>query len=67
VNKSEARAIVQGVLPELRELSYAQLADRLLDTQETSEHVGPTGTRYQVEIQAFWADNQRSGNLLVLA
>jgi hypothetical protein len=39
---------------------------RLLDTQESFERVGASGTRYAVEVRAFW-DDKRQGNLRVRA
>lgn len=53
-------------LAKLRQVTYSQLVARLLDKQENVERVGGTGTRYQIELQAFW-DNEPNGNLRVMA
>jgi hypothetical protein len=38
----------------LRQLSYRQLVERLLDREETLEVLGASGSRYQVELQSVW-------------
>ncbi len=54
MDKTEALSIAEAELQSLREMSYAELVDRLLDTQETFERQGATGSSYQLELQAFW-------------
>jgi hypothetical protein len=66
VDKVEARATVAAEVEKLRECSYPELVERLLGRQETLEVTGPSGTRYQVELQAFW-DNEPAANLRVVA
>lgn len=62
----EARSIAEAELAELRQVTYSELVERLLGKQETFERLGGSGTRYQVEIQAFWDDEKR-GHLRVCA
>lgn len=53
VDKVEAREVALGCLDGLRALSFGELVSRLLDREETSEVVGPSGARYQLEVQGF--------------
>ena len=64
MEKAEAREVAAALLSELRTLPYEELARRLLDRQETSEVVGASGTRYQLEAQAF-RDSRGSEDLRV--
>jgi hypothetical protein len=66
VNKREARSILDKRIAELRRESYASLEEAWLDQPDCEEVVGPSGVRYQVEIEAFWDDPKRSDNLRVL-
>ena len=66
IDQAEAQLLVEAALDNLRQATYAELVDRLLDKQETLERVGATGARYGIEIQAFW-DDKRKGNLRVRA
>lgn len=54
VNPHESRRILEETIASLRELSLEQL-QRYLD-DETREIIGESGTRYSVEIKAFWDD-----------
>jgi hypothetical protein len=65
VDKVEARAILGAEVEKLRACSYSELVERLLDKQETFEVTGPSGSWYQVELQAFW-DDKPAGNLRVI-
>ncbi len=65
VDKVDAQTTAETVLAELREETYHSLIERLLDRVETREVVGSSGTRYQVEIRAFW-DSRKGGNLRVI-
>ena len=58
MNKIEAKQIMSEQIKELRKLSYSELC-KLIDkkNKRTLEIVGKSGTKYQVEIQAFW-DNK---------
>ena len=62
----EAKAVLGAELTKLRALSYTDLVERLLDRHETFEVAGPSGVRYQIELQAFW-DDKPGRNLRVVA
>ena len=64
MNKGEAKAVLTAELARYRVQTYVGL-QRLLDTQDTFEVTGPSGTKYQLEIQAMW-DSNRGGNLRVM-
>ncbi len=66
MDKAEALSILGAELEELRSASYSDLLGRLLDNEESFERVGASGTRYTVEIRAFW-DGEAHGNLRVRA
>ena len=66
MDKAEARGILEAELAPLRSASYSDLVTRLLDHEESYERVGASGTRYAVEIRAFW-DGVPQGNLRVRA
>ena len=59
-------SIAEAELRELRQATYAELVERLLDTQEGLERLGAEGTRYAIELQAVW-DDKPNGNLRVIA
>jgi hypothetical protein len=58
MDKVEALAVLERQLGRYRSLPFAELL-RLLDEAATLEVVGPGGTAYQVEIEAFWDDETR--------
>ena len=61
----EARTLVEQALQVLREQPYEALVERLLNKQKVSEIVSASGTRYQIEVTAFW-DSPKNRNLRVL-
>ncbi len=66
MNDQEARTLLLLHLEQWRGRSWAELRVLvLLDDQETCEVTGPSGVRYQIEVQAFW-DDQPEGNIRVL-
>jgi hypothetical protein len=65
MDRAEALAIAHAELAVLREATYFQLVERLIDKQEVAERVGASGTRYQIEKQAVW-DDKPNGNLRVI-
>lgn len=65
MDKVEARAVLGDEVEKLRACPYSDLVERLLDKQETFEVTGSSGTRYQVELQAFW-DDEPAANLRVI-
>ncbi|HEY7713523.1 MAG TPA: hypothetical protein VIE90_03410 [Candidatus Binatia bacterium] len=64
MDKAEASRILAEELARYRRESYASL-QRLLKEVDAYEITGPSGTNYQIEIQAVW-DDQTSGNLRVI-
>ena len=54
MDKVEAREVLAAQLASLRQLSYQQLVERLLDREETVEVVGASGACYQLELQGLW-------------
>ena len=52
VDKGEATALASDQLKRLRTRPYYELRRRLLDRQENYEVIGPSGVRYQIELQA---------------
>ena len=63
-DEGEARAALKKELARWREVSSADLVARIGEP-ECSEVPGESGTRYQVEIEAFW-DHRKGGNIRVL-
>ena len=66
MDKEEARQILGEEVAKLRQRSYDDLRDSLLRGSQTFEVVGPSGTDYQVEIDAVW-DSKKDGPLRVFA
>ena len=64
MDTQEARRLIEEQLAKYRTWGYTALL-RLLQEQDTFELEGPTGTKYQVEIQAVW-DDRKGGDLRVL-
>ena len=64
MNREEAMSLLDAKLDEYRKLGYDGLAERVGD-EEVSESVGPSGVRYQMEIQIVW-DDKPSGDVRVL-
>jgi hypothetical protein len=57
MDNKEARSILAEHLARYRLRSYAELASWAREGRAaTAEAVGPTGTRYQIEVQFFWDD-----------
>ena len=63
MDKEEAVRVLAQELTRYRRETYTKL-QRLLKEVDVYEVVGPSGTKYQVEIQAVW-DDQPNGNLRV--
>jgi hypothetical protein len=64
MDKKEARHVPAQELAKYSRESYADL-QRLLKSVDAYEVIGPSGTSYQIEIQAVW-DDRTSGNLRLL-
>jgi hypothetical protein len=54
MDNSEARRVALNEVRVLREMAWADLRDRYLDSPKTVEVEGPSGTRYQVKTHAVW-------------
>ena len=63
MNKEEAERIANEVASRYRARPRDELL-RLLKKQDTFEAVGPSGTRYQLEVEAVW-DDRKGNNLRV--
>ena len=64
MDKEEAKDILTKELEAYRKQSYEDLL-RLINTQDTKEVTGHSGTVYQLEFQAVW-DGKKDGNLRVI-
>ena len=65
MNKAEARQVLREAMSELRQRSYQDLVHDWLDQPDCHSRLGPSGTKYQIEVQAFW-DKGKPGPLRVL-
>jgi hypothetical protein len=65
VDKEEARRIALAQIGDLRQMGWAGLRDRYLDSPETVEVRGASGTVYQVQTQALW-DSRNDGALRII-
>lgn len=61
MDTGEARRVALDEARVLRQLAWAELRDRFLDSPETVEREGPSGTTYQVEIHAV-RDGKKGGD-----
>jgi len=64
MNSPEARTVLSEYLRRYRSMSYKEL-QRLLKEQDCDKTLGPSGTSYQVEIEAVW-DSKPGGNIRVM-
>ena len=64
MNGQDARGVLQSHLARYRGESHAAL-QRLLGAPETADVHGPSGTSYQIAVQAAW-DDRPGGNLRVV-
>jgi hypothetical protein len=65
VDEQEAREVLKPIVTEFRARSYAELREVTLDHPEVRDVVGPSGTRYQVEIGSVLDDAKHNRNLRV--
>lgn len=63
MNKAEARRVAYDVAARYRARPRNELL-RLLNAQDTFEHVVPSGSRFQIEVMAAW-DDKKGENLRV--
>ena len=59
MDETEALAVLNEELSLYRVLSYAELL-ALIDRSSTVERAGPSGTKYQIEMQVFVDDPKRN-------
>jgi hypothetical protein len=64
MNEQEARGVLRAHLDSYRAQSYREL-QRLLGAPMTAEVTAPSGTGYQIEVQAVW-DDEPGGRLRVV-
>lgn len=64
MNDREAIELLERELAGIRGESYDELVRRISAGSVALERIGPSGVRYQVEVQVFW-DDHRGGNVRV--
>ncbi len=64
VNNEEAATILRGHLLTYRRRSYSELV-ALLGTPQVTKADGPSGAKYQLEVEVYW-DDRPGGNVRVL-
>ncbi len=65
MDKDEARQILSRHLAGYRSRTHADLV-RLLGAVDVAEIAGPSGAKYQIEVEVFW-DDKTKRSLRVLA
>jgi hypothetical protein len=66
MDRDEARKVLAGHLEPLRKRPYAELVGLMGDIQ-VAEVVGPSGARYQIEVEVIWDSPREKTDVLVLA
>ena len=66
MDNTEARSVLRVELAKYRAKDYGQLA-ALVGNPQTREVTAPSGTRYQLEVQALWDDPARPNGVLRIA
>lgn len=64
MDKEEAREVLRPIMERNRRYSYAELTT-MIDDVDTLEVEGPSGVRYQIEVQVMW-DYREGGDLRVI-
>jgi len=64
MNKVEVREILADHIHKLKTFSYEELSNRI-DKVETSEVIGKSGIKYQLEVQYLW-DHKPNGSVRVV-
>ena len=64
MNKAEARTVLEAELAKYRAKPYRELV-ALIGNPRTIEVTGPSGTVYQIEIQALWDDPKMAKGFFV--
>ena len=65
MDRAEAAALLAGYLETFRRRSYAELRALIGAGAQTTEAVGRSGARYQLEVNVVW-DERPGGNIRVL-
>ena len=65
MDKTEARTILAEHLSSYRVLAYADLV-KLMGTNSVVEVLGPSSTKYQIEIEVMWDSLRDRVNVLVM-
>jgi hypothetical protein len=66
VDEDEVAELLGRLVQQLRSIPYPGLVQRLIGQgPEWTDHLGASGTRYNVQIQGFW-DAGRSGPIRVM-
>ncbi len=64
MNREEALSLLNAKLDRYRHMSYAELSAKI-GQEEFPEVVGPSGTKYQIEILIRW-DHKADGDVRVM-
>lgn len=66
MDKAEALFLAEQQIARLRDAPYAELKQRVEKRViDTPTVIGPSGTKYQLEVQALW-DNRSKTNIRVM-
>ena len=65
MNNQIARECAHAEMAALQQLSYAELT-KLVGNPHSKWADGSDGKKYQLEIQAFWDESKKGGNLRVV-
>ncbi len=63
MDKGEAKDVILGELLQYRNKPYSELVS-LIEEVNAYEKNGPSGSKYQIEIQLMW-DDEEGGNIRV--
>jgi hypothetical protein len=67
MDKAEALFIAEQHIARLRNVPYAELKRRVeKHVRETASLSGPSGTEYQIEIEAVWDSSRAKGNIRLM-
>ncbi len=59
MNKDEARAVLDAELERFRTMPYQELVGTVGGEVFTPERIGPSGEKYQLEIETFWENQSK--------
>ena len=59
MNKAEAKAILDAELDRFRTMPYLELVGTIGGEVFTPVRVGPSGEKYQLEIETFWENQSK--------